>query len=115
MLPSGSVQGEAARLKLRQEDRKQAAGVTGVGGGGEAVRGGGGEEGGGPGDTSPAGGRVQPPPRGSLQTGADHSGRRRVNQSHVDPLRAVLWTDDLRQTVGPRLAQQLTWKGVWAG
>lgn len=62
MLPSGSVQGEVARLKLRQEDRKQAAGVTGVGGGGEAVRGGGGEEGGGPGDTSPAGGRVQPPP-----------------------------------------------------
>lgn len=46
MLPSGSVQGEAARLKLRQEDRKQAAGVTGVGGGGEAVRGGGGRRGG---------------------------------------------------------------------
>jgi len=44
--------------------------------------------------------------RGSL--GAGGGGSRRVNQSHVDPLRAVLWTDDLSQTVGPRLAQQLT-------
>lgn len=60
----------------------------------ETVRGGGGG----------SGGRVEP----SLETGADYGGRRGVNQSHVDPLRAVLWADDLGQTFGPRLAQQLT-------
>lgn len=54
-------------------------------------------------------GEMSPAPAlGSFGTGADHGGCRRINQSHVDPLRAVLWTDDLGQTFGPRLAQQLT-------
>lgn len=43
----------------------------------------------------------------SFGTGADHGGCRRIDQSHVDSLQAVLWTDDLGQTFGPRLAQQL--------
>lgn len=44
----------------------------------------------------------------SLETGADHGGGGRVDQHHVNPLRAVLWTDDLGQTFRPRLTQQLT-------
>lgn len=52
--------------------------------------------------------RRDEPALGSLETGAERGGRRGVNQGHVDPLRAVLWADDLGQTVGPRLAQQLT-------
>lgn len=50
---------------------------------------------------------LQAPALRSFGTGADHGGCRWINQSHVDTLRAVLWTDDLSQTFGPRLAQQL--------
>lgn len=49
-------------------------------------------------------------PLTSFGTGADHGGCRWINQGHVDALRAVLWTDDLGQAFGPRLAQQLTCK-----
>lgn len=49
-------------------------------------------------------------PLTSFGTGADHGGCRWINQGHVDALRAVLWTDDLGQAFGPRLAQQLTFK-----
>lgn len=52
----------------------------------------------------------QAPAFRSFGTGADHGGCRRKNQSHVDTLRAVLWTDDFSQTFRPRLAQQFTWK-----
>lgn len=51
----------------------------------------------------------------SFETGAEHGGGRGVNEGHVDPLRAILWTDDLGEAFGPRLAQQLTWEGVWVG
>lgn len=44
---------------------------------------------------------------GSFVTGADQSGRGRVNEGHVDAFRAVLGTDDLGQALGSRLAQQL--------
>lgn len=44
----------------------------------------------------------------SFETGAEHGGGRGVNEGHVDPLRAILWTDDLGEAFGPRLAQQLT-------
>lgn len=56
-----------------------------------------------------AGGSGSGEGRGSFEAGADHGGSGGVNQSHVDALRAVLWTDDLGQAFGPRLAQQLTW------
>lgn len=44
----------------------------------------------------------------SFETGAEHGGGRGVNEGHVDPLRAILWTDNLGEAFGPRLAQQLT-------
>lgn len=46
----------------------------------------------------------------SFGTGTKHGGRRWENQSHVDAFQAVLWADDLTQTFGSWLAQQLTCK-----
>lgn len=45
---------------------------------------------------------------GSLGTGAENGGHGGVDQSHVDPLRTVLGTDDLGDPVRPLLTQQLT-------
>lgn len=47
---------------------------------------------------------VEARPQGSFETGADHSGRRWVNQRHVDPLQTILWADYLSQPLRARLA-----------
>lgn len=44
----------------------------------------------------------------SFQRGAKHGRHGWVNQSHVNAFGAVLGTNNLGQTFGPRLAQQLT-------
>lgn len=44
----------------------------------------------------------------SFGTGADQSGRGRVDEGHIDALRAIFRTDDFGQALGSRLAQQLS-------